>query len=95
MSRITIRIPTVQYGYFETEFEGTPEEAIEEHNRLIIKYNNSKKEEGLDSKTWNTTLDRYLGENQIDPNVWEKMNSEEKIIINEIKKSFARVANRQ
>ena len=91
MSKIQIRIPTVQYGYFEIEFEGTPEEAIEEHNRLINKYANSTKGEGLGSKEWNSALDRFLIENKIDPNIWEKMNSEEKIIINEIKKSFNKI----
>lgn len=91
MSKITIRIPTVQYGYFETEFEGTPDEAIDEHNRLVTKYSNSLTNEGLESKEWNTAIDRYLGENRVDPNVWERMNKEERIIFNEIKKSFARI----
>lgn len=91
---INIRIPTVQYGYIEVQYDGTPEEAIDEHNRLVLKYSNSLKENGLDNKLWNATLDRYLTENVMDSNVWEEMNNEEKIIINEIKKAFLRIAKK-
>lgn len=30
-----IRIPTTQYGYINFQFEGTADEAIVEHNRLL------------------------------------------------------------
>lgn len=41
--KYTLRIPTIQFGYIEAHLgTGTPEEAIEEHNRLIELYNSPK-----------------------------------------------------
>lgn len=35
MIKATIRIPTVQFGYIEFVAEGTPNEIVEMHNRMV------------------------------------------------------------
>lgn len=44
MSAIRLRIPLAQYSYLEYDFEGTPEEAIEEMARVTKLYENSQKD---------------------------------------------------
>jgi Fe-S cluster biosynthesis and repair protein YggX len=88
-----IRVPTVQYGYIETEFEGTADEAIVEHNRLVLTHKLSAEAKGLVIKDWNKTLDRYLTSNVISSDAWEEMDTSQKYIINEIKKSIKRTTS--
>lgn len=91
-----IRIPTLQYAYLETEFEGTAEEAINEHEKILFLYNNRKpyEEQGLAPKDWNKLLDRYLTENSIDMEEYSKLSNRQQLLINEIKKSLLRIANK-
>lgn len=86
--KILLRIPTVQYGYMDVEFEGTPEEAITEHNRIISLYNGGF---GLDQKEWNKALDRYLANGDGEADVYMQMSTEQQRVIQEIKKSFKRI----
>jgi Fe-S cluster biosynthesis and repair protein YggX len=49
----------------------------------------------MDKSLWNKTLDRYLTENIMSSDEWEKLDDMQKIIINEIKKSIARLNKRE
>ena len=88
--KYTLRIPTVQYGYIETEFEGTAEEAFEEHNRLINLHNGG---EGISTQAFNDCLDEFLSEGTGNTETYLAMNKEQQGIIQAIKKSFNRIKN--
>lgn len=93
----TIRIPTAQYAYLECEFTGEAEEAIAEHNRILELYNASQKSEnttGLNPKSWQRVLDTYLLENSISEDDYTGMSDRQRLLINEIKKSLARIKAR-
>lgn len=45
----------------------------------------------MEQKEWNHLLDRYLTENVMSSDEWEKLDDMQKIIINEIKKAFKRI----
>lgn len=91
--KYTIRIPTSQYAYIETEYETEDSiEAIQFHNQLQKEYTASLTTKELDSKEWNAVLDRYLSENKISSDLYDRLSNDERIILNEIKKSFARIS---
>ena len=84
----TLRIPsTVQYAYIETEFKGSAEEAIAEHDRLNKLMLGGF---GLEPKEWNKALDTYLQDGSMNPDVHEQMSKEQKWLIHEIDKSISR-----
>ena len=84
-----IRIPTTQYGFLEFEFEGTPEQAVEEHNRILLLYNGGF---GLEHKDWNAVVDRMLSKGDIESSdTWAALSKEQMWFINEIKKAFKRL----
>ena len=91
MSKHTLRIPCrEQYAYIEVEFEGTSDEAVAEYERLT----RMVAEEGLPTKEWNRFLDDYLSTRKPPHDgleMWEKMSTSQKYIINEIKKTFKRL----
>lgn len=86
--KYTLRIPTVQYGYIETEFEGTAEEAFAEHDRLINIHNGGF---GLPKEEFNEALDRYLSDQTGDTDQYLRMSKEQQLVIQEIKKAFKRL----
>lgn len=45
----------------------------------------------MEQKEWNRLLDRYLTENVMSSDEWERLDDMQKIIINEIKKSLKRL----
>jgi hypothetical protein len=93
-----IRLPTNQFAYIECEFEGTEQEIIDKHNELTDLYNVSKRAEmplgeGLDTKTWNRTLEEYLNTGSVvdGTNLYEQMSTIQKTVMQEIKKCFKRM----
>jgi hypothetical protein len=88
----TLRIPTVQYGYIETIFEGTAEEAFEEHNRLLNLHNGGF---GISTDEFNKALDRYLVDGTGDVNQYSQMSKEQQTVFQEIKKSMKRIKNKE
>lgn len=86
--KILLRIPTVQYGYMDVEFEGTPEEAIQEHNRILALYNGGF---GLETKEFNKALDTYLRDGTGETEVYLQMSTDQQRVFQEIKKSFKRI----
>lgn len=83
-----IRIPTVQYGYMEFPFSGTPEEVITEHNRILQLYNGGF---GLEPKEWNKWLDKYLTDKTGDADIYAQMSSQQQNVIQEIKRAIKRL----
>ena len=89
-----LRIPMAdQYSY--TELICDTKEEYDEAKMDYSTYKSLSTTNGLSEKEWRDTLDRYLQENKMSSEVWDKMNNEEKIIINEIKKSVKRLETKQ
>lgn len=83
-----LRIPTEQYAYVEVEVEGDPEDIVNAHDeftRLLTP------QTGLDSKEFNKALDRYLTKGEGETETYLRMNRDQKLVIQEIKKSFKRI----
>lgn len=87
-----IRIPTTQYGYLEFEFEGTPEEAIEEHNRILKLYAGGG---GLDVKSFNIFMDDYLsGKMEGLGELYHAMSPYQQEVVQIIKRSLKRIKSK-
>lgn len=90
-----IRLATQQFCYISFFLEGTPEDIIAEEKRIQKLYQGG---EGLSQKEFNSFLDDYLatydGEStytdNFNPDQYSKMSNDQKLIINEIKKSKKR-----
>lgn len=84
-----LRIPTADpYAYIEVQFEGTPDEAFVEYQRLttIVKGGT-----GLEPREFNRVLDQYLwGDGHMQAHEYEEMNLDQQTIIQVIKRSRAR-----
>lgn len=89
-----LRIP-MQDQYAYTEIICDTKEEYEEAKTEYSKYKSLNMSDGLSPKEWSEALDRYLQENKMSSEVWDKMNNEEKVIINEIKKSIKRFQAKQ
>lgn len=88
-----LRIPTTdQYAYIEVEFEGTAEDTIQAYNEFT---NLVKPQEGLPSKDFNKILDAYLNGTGIPADVYMSMGDDQKMVIQEIKKSLKRIQAKQ
>jgi len=94
---VTIRIPLAQYSYIEYEFDGTPFQAIAEHNNLVRFYQECLKtphveaNSGLSVKDWNQALDSYLMTQRLTEEQITGMSDKQRGLINEIKKSLSRI----
>lgn len=83
------RFPTEQFAYMEVSAEGTPEELKTQYDafeRLL------KVGVGLETKEWNRVLDEVLETGKLEDgaNLWERMDKEQQLILQEIKKSIKR-----
>ncbi len=88
--RHTFHIATGQYEFMEQTFDGTSEDAVEAYKELKKAWDRDDGL-GLPSKLWNKWIDDYLsGRGAGSVEEWEQMSKEQKIIINEIKKSLKR-----
>lgn len=89
---IKLRIPLSQFAFFESEFVGTPEEAVEEHNRILQLYNGGF---GLETKEWNSALDEMLNTGSLKngTELYAQMSKDQQLVLQEIKKSFKRLNN--
>ncbi len=85
--KITYHIPTEQYGFIEVEYsetENTP--AYEEVKNMF-----DTAGPGLTPKEFNAVVDRYLNEADMDSELYASMNSEQKTIIQCLKRAFKRI----
>lgn len=83
-----IRVCTDQYEFIELDVEGTQDEIWAEYKALKRK---TITQAGLETKEWNACLDRYLSNGDMDSDSYERMNDEQKRIIQEIKKCYKRI----
>jgi polyhydroxyalkanoate synthesis regulator phasin len=83
-----IHIPTEQFGFLEAEVE-TVEEAKELSDSVIAVFRPNLTD--IDSKEWNSTLDRYLSTNTMEADIYARMSDKQKNIIQEIKRSVKRL----
>ena len=87
-----IRIPTTQYGYITLEFEGTAEEAIAEHNRVLSLYAGGA---GLPDKEYNAFIDRQLMGEPNEMEVYASMSLEQQSHVQIIKRALNRIKYKQ
>lgn len=86
-----IRIPTIEYGYIEEDFEGTDFEMVQRVQELIGICRGGV---GLPDKEWRNALDAYLRGEGMVPETYYKMNGAQQVMISELKKSFTRMGIR-
>lgn len=92
MNSHVLRIPSAEpYGYTETMFEGTAEEAITEQKRLarIARGGGA----GLPEKKYCEIIDKMIAREKIqeDPSILEEMNEIQTSAFNVIRKSLGRL----
>jgi hypothetical protein len=87
MSKYTLHVPTVSFGFIETEVD-TAEEAIAEHNNLLKLYSGG---EGLSDKDFNHFLDKYLTNGTGETEVYMAMNLEQQKVIQTLKRAMKRI----
>ncbi len=88
--KATLHFPVEQYGFAEVELEvSSPEEAIAAYKAA------TKQNEGLEKKSYDGFIDRYLMGEQNHVEDYEKMNDEQKMIVQTIKRSLKRIKSRQ
>ncbi len=83
-----LRVPTVEYGFIEEEFEGTAEEAYEAYTSLI---GICRAGIGLPEPEWRKALDKYLAGDGTDSETYYRMNQAQQSMIQELKKAFKRI----
>lgn len=86
--KATLRLPLEQYAFVEIQEEGTPEEIRDAYESLKIAFSSGS---GLETKEWNTTLDRYLAEAKMDEEMYAKMSKTQQNIVQEIKRAMKRI----
>jgi len=91
--KATLHIPTEQYGFAEVEIEvNSVTEAVEAYRsaqRAALPQN------GLEKKAFDAFLDRYLLGDKNHVEDYERMNDEQKMIVQTIKRSLARIRSRE
>lgn len=91
-NKYTGQISTGQYEFLNFEIEGTAQDAVEAYKELQTAW---KGGEGVSSKDFNAFLDTYISTGKPgELEVWENMTDQQKIIVNEVKKSFARIKSK-
>lgn len=92
--KITHHIPTEQFGFTEVELAEGENTSYEEAKELYGAYNANEgvSGEGLDTKEFNQALDLYLKENKGETAVYLRMNPQQQMVFQEIKKSLKRLA---
>lgn len=86
-----VHVPTEQYGFISCELEGTAEDAMETYKEISQA---NKPKEGISPKEFNSFLDCYLSTGSPPDGgitLWEEMSDTQKIVVNEIKKTFKRI----
>lgn len=94
MNKYLIQIPTVPFGLISTEIEGTAEQAVEEHQKLLSVYSERKSgvaQAGLPQKEWNQVFDSYINGNPLHPDTYYKMSDIQQKIIQAVKLSLKRI----
>lgn len=87
-----VHIPTEQYGFIEAEVE-TPQEAKELSDEIKSAFR-ERNGQGLDTKTFNKVIERYLTDGTMEADMYAGMNKEQIDWVQVTKRAFARIKNR-
>lgn len=77
-----IRIPTHEYAFIEVDIDGTEDEIVATHDRIM---NMCRERTGLTQKEWAKFRNDYINKGEIDNEKWELLSKAQKFVINEIK----------
>ena len=94
MTNMKIHIPTQQYGFIEKEVE-TVEEAYELQEEIKDIFNPKSSTAGLSRIDFNKAIDRYLTDGTGETETYIAMSREQQSVIQEIKKSMARLSSKE
>jgi len=86
-----LRVPTPEpFSFIEFQFEGTPEEAIDEYRRLTAAVKDNKE---MPVKQFNEILDLMIAREpiQMDPGELETMSSAQRYVFDQVRKSIGRI----
>jgi len=88
--KYTLHVPVEQYGFIQVDDIETREQAVAEYKMVNADFQN----QGLSEAEWKAILDDLLEDQSIsgDPGSTELMSPAQRYVINEIKKSFKRLA---
>jgi Fic family protein len=86
-----IHVPVEQYGFveIETEVEITPEDLKLAYDE--VKQSFTTNGTGVDAKTFNEAIDRYLTDGTGETETYVRMSREQQSVFQEIKKSLKRI----
>lgn len=90
--KATLRIPTEQYGFVEFEVEDTAENIQSFYYEMIEQYKDGF---GLEIKEYNGVIDTYLRKGEMESDLYEKMSTKQKEVIQTIKRSFNRIKSKE
>lgn len=83
-----IRLATEQYCYINFQYYGTPSDTIAYYRYVQKLYQGG---DGVDERTFNQALDRYLTEGKMDSFIYESMSIDQQSCIQMIKRAFKRI----
>lgn len=87
-------VPTEQYGFISVEVEGIAEDATEAYRGLQEAWKPRQDGTGVPLKEFNSFLDSFLNTSHAPDGgleVWERMSTQQKVIVNEVKKALRRI----
>lgn len=91
-----LRIPTEMYAFIEIEFVGTPDEAVREYRRVseLVK---PQPVNQMPRNEFNELFDMVVRGQPIanDPGILDQMSPEQRVCINEAKKSAKRLRDKE
>lgn len=89
---IKLHIPLDQYEFMEIDFEGTPEEAIEESNRIKGFYSRSKTDKtGMSTKDFSTFKRNFLVTNKYTMEEKDALNKAQAWWLHETQKTLQQI----
>ena len=89
--KFKIHIPTEQFGFIESEVEGSVEGAIMHYRDMHKQWHGG---EGLSEDEFRTVLDQYLLTTKMESGDYEQMNKHQMFVIQTLKKAFKRIKNK-
>ena len=84
-----LHYPVESFGYCETEFEGTIEEARVAYQEISRAFQANL--EGLPRLEWNKLLDKYVNTATMEQYEYDSLSEDQKSMIQELKKCFKRI----
>lgn len=90
-NKFKIHLPTAEYAFIEQEVEGTPLEAVAAYKNLENAFNGFNPYESLKDLEFNKKVDKYLMTTKLDADEYEECNAIQKMVLQTIKRAYARI----